>query len=215
MDPSMEPRRAGQHGREVIASMKWEWLGALGAAIAVGLLVGLVYGIRSAEFIGAEVAVVLCSLFVDRRVVPELERRRRGVQAEEHVGEILDGLSESGWRVIHDLDTGRGNIDHVVVGPGGVFTIETKSHGGHIDVDRIDASMWRQAYAQAKHVEALVGAKVIPLLVFSRAYLSRPVARRRGVTVLPARLLEGHLARYGTRLSSTEIARLTGAIISR
>lgn len=42
----------------------------------------------------------------------------------------LDPLRERGWRVFHDMPAESGkqefNIDHVVIGPGGVFSIETK-----------------------------------------------------------------------------------------
>jgi hypothetical protein len=165
-------------------------------------------------FIAAELAVLLALVAIDRLVVPLVERRDSGATGEEHVGAILDALAPQGWRVVHDIDTGRGNVDHVVVGPGGLFTIETKSHAGRIEVDRIDPSMWRQAYAQAKWVEEATGAKATPLLVFSRAYLSRPVARRRGVTVLPARMLTGHLLRRRPALSTAEIERLAGVLDS-
>jgi hypothetical protein len=69
--------------------------------------------------------------------------------------------------------------------------------------------MLRQAYAQAKHLERLLGTTVAPLLVFSRAYLvGRPVSRQRGVMVLPARMLAEHLARRPARLSPTQVAEL-------
>ena len=187
----------------------------MGGVLLVGALVGVAVGFTSWTFIAAEVAVLLALVGIDRFVVPLVERRARGATGEEHVGAILDALAPQGWRVVHDIDTGRGNVDHVVVGPGGVFTIETKSHAGRIEVDRIDASMWRQAYAQAKWVEQAIGAKTTPLLVFSRAYLSRLVARRRGVTVLPARMLSGHLLRRRPALSTAEIERLAGVLLSR
>jgi hypothetical protein len=72
---------------------------------------------------------------------------------------------------IHDVSPGRGNVDHVVVGPGGVFTIETKSHRGRIRVDRIDGAMLKQAYAQKKLLERVTGLEVEPLLVFTQAWL--------------------------------------------
>lgn len=49
---------------------------------------------------------------------------RMGEQQTEDVLEKLDGR----WRVEHDLPRARGNWDHVVVGPGGVFLLETKSY---------------------------------------------------------------------------------------
>ena len=41
--------------------------------------------------------------------------------------------------------------------------------------------------------------KVEPLLVFSRAWVDRPLARRKGVRVLPARMLLGHVSKSARR----------------
>ena len=57
-------------------------------------------------------------------------RLQRGIVGEERVASLLDGLQPKGFRVIHDLEFGRGNADHVLVGPTGVFVIETKDWGG-------------------------------------------------------------------------------------
>lgn len=120
----------------------------------------------------------------------------RGAEGEEVVGAVLEGMAEKGWHVIHDVSFGRGNIDHVVVGPGGIFTVETKSHPGKIFLDRLDPKMVSQAYAEKKKLEEITLMEVDSLLVFSRAYIVGPVpARRRGVLILPARMLAGHLER--------------------
>jgi hypothetical protein len=68
--------------------------------------------------------------------------------------------------------------------------------------------MLKQAYAQAKHLERITGQRVAPLLVFSDAYLDRPVSRRSGVVVLPARMLAGHLDRRPARLSPAQVDEL-------
>ena len=56
-----------------------------------------------------------------------------GAKGERVVGSILDTLPPE-WTVLHALPQGARNssIDHLVVGPGGVFTITTKHHGGRI-----------------------------------------------------------------------------------
>lgn len=208
-------RRAGQHVRAWARRTALRGLAAIAGVVLVGVLVGVEAGFTSWTFIAAELVVLLALVGIDRCMVPLVERRSRGATGEEAVGAILDALTPHGWRVGHDIGTGRGNIDHVVVGPTGVFTVETKSHGGCIDVNRIDDRTWKQAYAQAKHVERATGAKVTPLLVFSRAYLTEAPARRRGVIALPARMLEGNLRQARGSLSAAEIDRLTGALLSR
>ena len=129
----------------------------------------------------------------------------QGAEGEEAVGEILEGLAAGGWHVIHDVSFGRGNIDHVVVGAGGLFTVETKSSRGRIPIDRIDPKMVGQAYAEMKTLETITGMEVRSLLVFSQAYLvgSVPVTRR-GVTILPARMLARFFSRQRPAMSAEE-----------
>ena len=158
-------------------------------------IAGLLVGFHNLVLVPIELTTIALTLVVDRAASPVVDRWLRGAIGEEKVGEIVDGLGAQGWRAIHDAWTGRGNIDHILIGPAGLFTVETKSHAGRIDPDRIDDRMLKQAYAQSKAVERLTGLEVEPLLVFSRAYLTRrAVTCRRGVTILPARMLPGFLA---------------------
>jgi len=52
-----------------------------------------------------------------------------GYMVEELVGTKLAALGD-GYRVIHDISKGKGkgNIDHIVIGPTGIFVIESKSN---------------------------------------------------------------------------------------
>ncbi|MEY2536415.1 MAG: hypothetical protein QOG67_155 [Verrucomicrobiota bacterium] len=65
--------------------------------------------------------------------VINLRRRiRLGFEGERHVGEALNQLMLVGYRVFHDFlitDKPRAirNIDHIVLGPNGVFAVETKT----------------------------------------------------------------------------------------
>jgi hypothetical protein len=52
------------------------------------------------------------------------------------------------------------------------------------------------------------------LLVFSNAYLDRPVSRQRGVLVLPARMLAGHLERRERKLGDSEVERLHARLLA-
>ena len=129
----------------------------------------------------------------------------QGAEGEEVFGAVLAGLVDEGWHAIHDVSFGRGNIDHVLIGPGGLFAIETKSRRGRVPVDRLDPKMLGQAYAEKKTLETITGMKVQALLVFSQAYLVGSVpASRRGVTVLPARMLAGFLSRRRPTMSTDE-----------
>ena len=61
---------------------------------------------------------------------------RRGAPGERVTGFWLDRLPD-GWVVFHDVPVGaRGaNVDHLVIGPGGVFTVNTKNLTGSIRVN--------------------------------------------------------------------------------
>jgi hypothetical protein len=142
---------------------------------------------------------------VSRYVLPLVDRHDRGATGEEHVGALLDELSDAGWHVMHDVSLGHGNVDHILVGPAGVFTVETKSHPGPVRVARVHGRMLSQAQAQRNAIEQVTGVSVEPLIVFSRAWVDRPLARRKGVRLLPARMLVGYLTRRRQTLSPEQI----------
>ncbi|HKP04193.1 MAG TPA: nuclease-related domain-containing protein [Chthoniobacterales bacterium] len=70
------------------------------------------------------------SLIVIGRLFNEFRRLNRGERGELHVAEVLEGLRRFGYQPFHDLKRDGFNIDHVVVGPAGVFAIETKFRSG-------------------------------------------------------------------------------------
>jgi hypothetical protein len=59
----------------------------------------------------------------------ELAWRARTQDAKK-LGPRLERLSGSGWRVLHSIPLGEGAsmIDHLIIGPGGVFTVSTHEH---------------------------------------------------------------------------------------
>ena len=56
------------------------------------------------------------------------KRHRLDYEAEVEVGQALDRLDTEGHRIFHGLRQEGIDIDHAVVGPKGVFIIETKGH---------------------------------------------------------------------------------------
>jgi len=62
------------------------------------------------------------------RTFSEIENVRQGLHGEQIMGEYLQNLIAQGYKVFHDIPgDGKWNVDHVVVGPAGVFVIETKT----------------------------------------------------------------------------------------
>lgn len=206
-------RVAGQHARATVLRLRLRTLVALGVLAVVTTVLGRSFGLHSALFVGSELALLACMFLVLRYVVPLVERRDRGATGEEHVGGLLDQLA-GGWSVIHDASFGHGNIDHIVCGPGGLFTVETKSHPGPIKVRSIHGALLRQAQEERETIERLTGERVEPLLVFSRAWVDKPLARRRGVRVLPARMLPSYLGRRSQTLSPEQMRAARARIVA-
>jgi hypothetical protein len=208
-------RKPGGHGLTILRTHARRCIAAIVTTAVLLIVLGLALWFRSRQFLVVEAAAIVMLLVLDRVMSPRLERRQRGVRGEQRVGAILDSLAEDGWRVLHDAPTVHGNIDHVAVGPAGVVTIETKSHRGRIAVAELDRPWLAQAYAECKHLERLIEEPVDGLLVFSDAYLiGRPVLRRRGVLVLPARLLAQHLRSRRHLLSPEEVDSLYERVTS-
>ena len=68
------------------------------------------------------------------RGLRHVERFFKGARGEEKVSGILACLPDT-YHVFNDFAVGRRHVDHVVVGPGGVFSIETKFWRGRVTVE--------------------------------------------------------------------------------
>jgi hypothetical protein len=208
-----QPRKAGQHARAHAHELATRMLVVLGLLLLILLSAGPLLGLSGAALIGVELAVIGAMVIANRVSEPKFDRWMQGARGEESVGAVLDGLTGEGWLAIHDVSLGRGNVDHIAVGPGGIFTIETKSHRGRISVDRLDPRWLKQAYAEDKLIERITGMEVQALLVFSEVYPVGSVpAQRKGVTVLPARMLAGYLGRRKPVMSVEEAAEIGEAL---
>lgn len=74
-----------------------------------------------------------------------IERWREGAEGEKATAKALRGLVRSRWTLLNDIDWGRGNIDHVLVGPPAIFVLETKKLRGTCSVQRGLLSVrWRE-----------------------------------------------------------------------
>lgn len=167
-------------------------LGAFAALLAAGPI----FGLSGYPLVLFELTAIGAMFAANRWYKPLIDRWLRGAEGERRVGAALAELTADGWMALHGVSLGRGDVDHILIGPGGIFTIETKSHRGRIPIDRIDPRMLKQAYAEKKLIERITGMEVQSLLVFSRAWLIGSVpAQRKGVTILPARMLGHYFSR--------------------
>jgi hypothetical protein len=204
-------RAPGQYTRSIVQRLRMRTLLTLGALAVATTVMGRRFGWHDPRFLGAEVALLAAIFVISRYVLPLVERHDRGAAGEEQVGGVLEGLGY-GWYAIHDVSLGRGNVDHIAIGPGGVFTVETKSHPGPVQVGRVHGAVLGQAQAQRRAIERATGRHVEPLLVYSRAWVDRPLSRRKGVRVVPARMLLGYLDRQPQRLAPDEVQDARGRL---
>jgi hypothetical protein len=107
-------------------------VGFLGIAFAVWEWLRYWLNVEVTAFTAAlasVLAVVAVGYAVWRIVkfLPEARWLNLGLQGEVAVGQCLDQLRGAGYHVFHDIPGDGWNVDHVVIGPGGVFAIETKT----------------------------------------------------------------------------------------
>lgn len=109
------------------------------------------------------------------RVHNEERAWSKGYQGERSVGKILEALPKDRWRVFHDLPLGRNgaNVDHLLIGTAGVFSINTKNLSGKVWlaerallVNGTKTDYLPKASAEARRVKrALEGATGEPVAV--------------------------------------------------
>ncbi|MEU2713847.1 nuclease-related domain-containing protein [Streptomyces sp. NPDC007205] len=144
------------------------------------------------------------------RVASRLLRRptewdswRKGLAGERRVGAELNRLGRHGWRVLHSVPlANKVDIDHLLIGPGGVFSINTKHHHKRAvwvgdDSVKVDhgkpAPYARKSRAEAKRVARVLErycdfpVPVEPVLVFVGVIELKVVATQLDVQVYQER----------------------------
>jgi Nuclease-related domain len=90
------------------------------------------------------------------RPSPDARAWRRGAAGERRTARLLDPLERQGWAVLHDLAV-RGspaNLDHLVIGPGGVFVIDSKQYRGRLQLEP-SGRLWHGRYPLAPTLRAV------------------------------------------------------------
>lgn len=107
----------------------WILYSVLGTLLCIWEWVAWYLGIprRPVEFTLAMATVVGWGVWQIVRALPVIRQYRQGISGERAVGQFLDHLRASGYRVFHDIVEDDFNIDHALIGPTGVFAIETKT----------------------------------------------------------------------------------------
>ena len=150
-----------------------------------------------------------------------VERFYKGARGEEKVAGILEGLPAH-YHVFNDFDAKGHHIDHVVVGPAGVFSIETKFwservsiQDGHVLVGgrlpsrpplqqtRREAQLVRQELEKSGWK-----GKVTPVLAFASDTFDSHVAELQGVVILNSNELKSSFGTQRVVIDSVELERV-------
>jgi hypothetical protein len=90
------------------------------------------------------------------RPSPAARAWRRGAAGERRTARLLGPMERHGWVVLHDLALpgSRANLDHLVIGPGGVLVIDSKQYRGRLQLDPT-GRLWHGRYPLAPMLRAV------------------------------------------------------------
>jgi nuclease-like protein len=163
------------------------------------------------------------------RVSEDARNWRRGARGERRTARQLNRLTDRGWVVFHDLAVpgSRANVDHLAIGPSGIFLIDSKNWRGRL-VFAPDGTLWHGSYPMTAvlatigfEVAAIAGAlgtpslAVEPLIVIHGSTIPWGEQFLGGVGVLSGRQLVPTLLALPPRLSDQQITDAAERAINR
>jgi len=153
---------------------------------------------------------------------------QRARREHERVTVLLDDLEPARFRCLHRVETGYGDVDHVVVGPTGAFAIQTTHWTGvvHTKRDRLICgfrdeekarrrAIWNAACLEQWLEEGGVDIAVTALLVPIEARVDGNRIELPSLTVIPVESLPAFLRDGATALTEAQIVRAAAAIDER
>jgi Nuclease-related domain len=199
-------------------TLPWRLAATLGIGVAGGLLgnplrpwLGLVLGV---------LAAVAAGWGLRFRPSPDAIAWRRGAAGERRTAALLKPLERHGWAVLHDLAVpgSQANIDHLVIGPGGVFAIDSKQYRGRLRLDP-SGRLWHGRYLLAPALRAASweadqaakllpdpGMAVVPIVAVHGAQVPWGKVVIDGVPIVPARRLPSMLCQLPVVLGPERVA---------
>jgi hypothetical protein len=129
---------------------------------------------------------------------------QRGAHGERRTARRLHRLPRDGYAVFHDLAMpgSAANVDHLVIGPSGVFVIDSKQWTGHV-CQSSDGLVWHNHYRldrtletvrwEAETLGRLLGIPAAPLLCVHGAQIQQAGLHAQGVAIVPADRLRSAL----------------------
>jgi hypothetical protein len=176
------------------------------AAVVAGGVAAWLAAARVAPNLAAPAGVMVAAglgWLLRFRSSPDTLAWRRGAAGERRTARLLAPLERQGWAVLHDLAIpgSAANIDHLVIGPGGVLVIDSKQyrgrlrvdpygmvwHGRHLLVSALRTTLWEAD--QADEVLGIADLTVAAIVAVQGASVPWGALRADGVTVVLARRL--------------------------
>jgi len=201
-------------------TLRWRVAVLLGIGAGGGVL-GSLLGPRPGLVLGV-LAAVAAGWGLRFRSSPASVAWRRGVVGERRTARLLGPLERHGWAVLHDLAVPRrqANIDHLVIGPGGVFVIDSKQYRGRLQLDRF-GRLWHGRHPLAPALGAVSfeadraarvltdpDVVVVPILAVHGAQVPWGKVVMDGVPVVPARRLPSMLGELPAIVGPERVAGL-------
>jgi hypothetical protein len=182
----------------------------------------------------AAVVMVGYAVFKIWRTQKRVQQLKLGRDGERLVAQYLEWFRTSNFFVFHDVPSGDANVDHVLIGPQGVFTIETKTHSkplrGECKVSVVDGvvhangmALDRNPIVQAKAqagwlrnflAESQFNVRVWPVLVFPGWFVERFDSKATGAWVLEVKALSKFIENEPERHSREEVKAMASALSS-
>lgn len=181
-------------------------------------------------------ALLACGYAVIRviRTKKRLRELALGRDGERAVAQYLEWFRTAGFFVLHDIPNDGANIDHVLIGSRGLFTIETKTLSkparGDCKVRVSEGQVFAnehamqrnpliQAKAQARWLSVFLGeAKfkvfVQPVVVFPGWFVQPFDMKREGVWVLEPKALDTFIQNEPHRFSKDQVKAMASALSS-
>ena len=201
-------------------TLPWRAAATLGIGAAGGLL-GSLLAPRLSLVLGA-LAAMATAWGLRFKPSPDAVAWRQGATGERHTARLLAPLERHGWAILHDLAIpgGQANLDHLVIGPGGVFVIDSKQYRGRLQLDptgRLRHGRHSLAHTlrtvdfeadQAARVLPDPGVAVVPIVAVHGTQVPWGKVVTDGVPVVAARRLPGMLRALPLVLGPERVAAL-------